>query len=180
MSAENGGGIFWYLEKAVDESVEVLEHVVAGYFSRLGGKDVGLCAVLGILGEVELLCEGGLEIDILVLQVLEVLHDLLALNDGLVVEGFLHLGLQVDQPPIAVLELIESPVDGVLRVVDFIPQLLGPLGQQSEDGGVVDLELPCLDLAVTEHLDAIGYFLADLHCLLGVPDVAALPLPIIH
>ena len=147
----------------MDEGVEVLEDVLTGDLVELGSEDSHLGVVLGVLADVLLLGEDGLQVEVLLLEVLQTLPDLLLLLHCCAVEVGLEVGLQVDESALVGLELELALEDGFLGVHDFDPQFRCPLRQQSQDRRVVYFELRSFDLVVGEGFDVTWNLVTNQH-----------------
>ena len=128
----------------------MLEDVLTTDFIRLGRKSTHFCVQLRVLASVHLTSKQGLQVDILVPQVFEVLLGLLELLSGLSIHLSSHVEVQVDQPPFIVFELVESGIDSLLCSFQLVVELLGPFSQNPQDGSVMRLEDGAFDLFLTK------------------------------
>ena len=154
----------------MDKFIEVSESILAGDLIELGCVYSNFSVVLGIFSPVLLLGKDGLQVKILVFQLLQLLLHFLHLEYGCLVEVILHFLVKVDPLPFVVFELEPSPVDGLLCVHNLFSQLLGPLGQQSQNGRVAYFEVGGLYVFLREERDADGYFLSNLNLFLEIFD----------
>ena len=165
----------------MDQFIEVPESVLACDLIEFGCVHSYFSVVLGIFSSVLLLSKDGLQVKILIFQLLQLLLHYLHLMYGCLVEVILHFLVKVDPLPFVVFELEPSPVDGLLCVHDLFSQLFGPLGQQSQNGRVADFEVGGLYIFLREERDSDGYFLPNLNLFLEIFDPGELrPVVVVH
>ena len=158
----------------MNQSVEVLEDILACSLVNLRGINSDFCTILGVLPSILIFTQGCLEEVVLLLQKSEVLIKCTDFVDCSRIEMSFHVRFKSDQSSPIIFELEGPPVDGLLGAVELIPELVSPLSQQSEDRRVINFELIRLNILLCELPDPNWYLMTNEHLFPGLFQLSVL------
>ena len=149
----------------MDESVQVPKSVLSYDFFQLGRIHTDIHETLDVLALDFFPGKVLLEFLVLHLEVGQVLIDQLFLFDCLIEQIYFFLHTAKPQLVAVRLEPMDPLLDELICPFKLRVEFGRPLGQYSQDGRVVELEVTRVDLFLAELLHLCGHFLADCHVL---------------